>query len=49
MTTIQLIEAIRQEFTEELEKTGAYTKAGMQLAFEKAVARALLRFTEALR
>lgn len=47
MTPVErLIEAVRQEFTKELESTGAYTKAGMQLAFERAVSRALAKLTE---
>ena len=48
MNTEQLIAALRYEFAEEL-KVAAYTKVGMLLAFERAVSRALLRFTEELR
>lgn len=44
MSTAQLIEAIRQEFLQQLETTGAYNKAGMTLAFERAVTAALTRW-----
>lgn len=46
MTTIEFVDLIRAEFTAELERTGAYTKPGMLLAFERAVSRATLKLLE---
>lgn len=46
MTTQAFVDTLREEFTTQLGRTGAYTKLGMQLAFEKAMTAALVRFTE---
>jgi len=44
MTSEQLIERLRLEFDKQLGSTGQYNKAGMQLAFEKAVTATLVHF-----